>query len=532
VRTLRGFWRSLTSMRTALILLLFLAVAAVPGSVLPQRSVSRENVNAYLASHPGVGPWLDRLWFFDVYASPWFSAIYLLLFISLVGCLVPRLRQHIGNLLAKPPDAPARLDRLPHSALRETTREVTAGTTREATGEDGLDAASVLRQQLRRQRWRTVVRERDGTVTVSAEKGYLKETGNLIFHFALLALLVGVALGSGFGWHGNRLLVAGEDFAFCNTVQQYDEYALGPRITAGDLPPFCVTLNTFHAEYLDDGQPVRYSADISYVEGLDGARRPWRLEVNSPLRLDGANVYLLGHGYAPELRYTDRYGVTQTTVAPFLPDDAMLTSSGVAKFPEANVDPTGRKPRDPTSQVAFAGVYAPTLPSHPDAARSAFPAERDPALMLGAYVGNLGLGSGLPQSVYALSDQQIASGELRKVGERMLRPGETWTLPDGSAVQFVGTRQWVTVSVRQDPGEALVLAGAGALLVGLMVSLSGKRRRLWARITPAGDGRSLISFGGLPRSDYPGFAEEFDRVVALTGGHDSRQPVAVGEKGP
>ena len=37
---LRWMWRQLTSMRTALILLFLLALAAVPGSVFPQRGVS------------------------------------------------------------------------------------------------------------------------------------------------------------------------------------------------------------------------------------------------------------------------------------------------------------------------------------------------------------------------------------------------------------------------------------------------------------------------------------------------------------
>ncbi len=63
-------------------------------------------------------------------------------------------------------------------------------------------------------------------MTVSAEKGYIKETGNLLFHFALLALLIGVAYGSWFGWHGGRLLVAGND-GFCNVVTQLDD--LQPR---------------------------------------------------------------------------------------------------------------------------------------------------------------------------------------------------------------------------------------------------------------------------------------------------------------
>ncbi|HEX2773811.1 MAG TPA: cytochrome c biogenesis protein ResB, partial [Micromonosporaceae bacterium] len=48
----RNSWRQLTSMRTALVLLFLLALAAIPGSVLPQRSVNVEDVNAYVVEHP------------------------------------------------------------------------------------------------------------------------------------------------------------------------------------------------------------------------------------------------------------------------------------------------------------------------------------------------------------------------------------------------------------------------------------------------------------------------------------------------
>jgi cytochrome c biogenesis protein len=136
--------------------------------------------------------------------------------------------------------------------------------------------------------------------------------------------------------------------------------------------------------------------------------------------------------------------------------------------------------------------------------------------------------------VYSLDHAQIASGQLREVARnKVMKPGDVWKLPDGSTVEFVGTKQWITVSVRHDPGEKVVLVGAVALLVGLMVSLSGRRRRIWVRVRPGIHGGSLISLGGLPRSDYPGFADEFARVADLIGPHDdARQPVAVGEKGP
>jgi len=61
-------------------------VAAIPGSVLPQRAVNPENVAKYFTKHPQLAPFLDRFGGFDVFASVWFASIYLLLFTSLVGC--------------------------------------------------------------------------------------------------------------------------------------------------------------------------------------------------------------------------------------------------------------------------------------------------------------------------------------------------------------------------------------------------------------------------------------------------------------
>jgi len=117
----RRTWRQLTSMRTALLLLFLLALGAVPGGFLPQRSLNPVRVNDYLAKHRSVGPLLDKLSLFDVFAAPWFAAVYLLLFISLVGCLVPRIRLHARALRKPPPPAPHNLARLPVSARWTTT---------------------------------------------------------------------------------------------------------------------------------------------------------------------------------------------------------------------------------------------------------------------------------------------------------------------------------------------------------------------------------------------------------------------------
>ncbi|MEU6206814.1 cytochrome c biogenesis protein ResB [Micromonospora musae] len=504
---LRNSWRQLTSMRTALVLLFLLAIAAIPGSVLPQRNVSPEKVNEYFTEHPDLAPRLDQIGGFDVFGSVWFSAIYLLLFTSLIGCITPRLRDHFRALRSKPPAAPKRLDRLPqHSVLTLPAGGVAA-----------------IAEVLRRRRWRVTVRGNE----VSAEKGYLKETGNLIFHTSLLVVLVGVALGHWYGWSGNRLLVAGEDKSFCNTRQQYAEAKLGPRVDTGNLPGFCVTLDEFHARFLESGQPSSFNATVT-VDEPGHSTRTADFSVNSPLRLDDANLYLLGHGYAPIIRYTDRYGRSQTSVEPFLTTGDMgLTSEGLAAFPDANLDPkTGKK--DSNQQVAFTGLYLPTAPAAPPYVRSEYPTERNPMLNLVAYRGNLGLDAGIPGSVYQLDQRQVRTGKVKQVGDKVLKQGESWKLDDGSTVEFLGTRRYITLSVRHDPGSGVLLVSCGFLLAGLMGSLFGRRRRVFFRVTsgrsadPTGEtptaGSSLVEAGGLPRTDYPGFVDEFAQLVAAVSG--------------
>ncbi|MEU8253056.1 cytochrome c biogenesis protein ResB [Micromonospora inaquosa] len=503
---LRNSWRQLTSMRTALILLFLLAVAAIPGSVLPQRGISPEKVNEYFVDHPDWAPRLDRIGAFEVFGSVWFSAIYLLLFTSLIGCITPRLRDHVRALRSRPPAAPKRMARLPqHTVLPAPPGGATA-----------------IAEVLRKRRWRVEVRGDE----VSAEKGYLKETGNLLFHTSLIAVLIGVALGSWYGWSGNRLLVAGADNAFCNTRQQYAEAKLGPRVDSADLPRFCLRLDDFQARFLDSGQPEFFNATVT-VDGPDEATRRADFSVNSPLRLNDASVYLLGHGYAPVIRYTDRFGNSQISDEPFLTTGDMgLTSEGLAAFPDANVDPaTGQ--RAPDQQMAFTGIYLPTAPEQAPFVRSQYPTERNPALNLVAYRGNLGLDAGIPGSVYQLDQRQVRTGKVKEVGTKLLRKGETWTLDDGTTVEFLGTERYVTLSIRHDPGSTMLLISCGVLLIGLMGSLFGKRRRVFFRVVPADPGEgsptsgsSLMEVGGLPRTDYPGFADEFTQLIAAVKGDD------------
>jgi cytochrome c biogenesis protein len=484
----RSGWRHLTSMRTALLLLTLLALAAIPGTFLPQRGLNPVKVDAFLANHPHIGPLLDQLSMFDVFAAPWFAAIYLLLFISLIGCLVPRIRLHARALRKPPPPTPRHLDRL---AVNESWSS-------ELPAEQVVATAS---RALRRSRWRTEIRtDPDGVMSVAAEKGYLRETGNLVFHVSLVVLLAGIALGGLFGYKGTVLVVQGQGFA--NVRSSYDIFEPSRLYSDGQLAPFSFTLKHFSASYEPSGEPRSFDADVDYRATPNASPAAHDIRVNHPLAAAGANVYLIGHGYALRIQVHSPNGqLVYDADTPFLPDDSMFASHGVVKVP------TGLP-----HQFGLTGFFYPTFQATPFGAQSSFPAARNPVLQLAAWRGDLGLNSGVPQSVYELP---VAS--MHHVANRQLTPGQTWRLPDGTTVRFAGVDQWATFQVAHDPGKRVVLVAAVLVIAGLLGSLRVRRRRFWLRATPANDastdGRSVVTAAGLPRTDPDGFRQEFHSLV-------------------
>jgi cytochrome c biogenesis protein len=484
----RWGWRQLTSMRTALVLLFLLAVGSVPGSLLPQQGIDPAAVQQYYASHPALAPWLARLSLFNVFAAPWFAAIYLLLFVSLAGCVVPRSVRLIRSARALPPPAPRNLARLPQSARHESTLDPAAA----------LDAATAA---LRSRKFRL----RTGEGWVSAEKGYRRELGNLVFHLALLALLGAVALGGLFGYKANRLLVSGTSFA--NTVTALDEFHPGRLVSASDLQPFTMTLNRFTASYVTSGQsrgqPLSFNAYMSYTAQPGGAVRHDNLRVNHPINVDGVRVFIIGHGYAPVFKVTDGTGtVVFDQPVPFIAvDTSGLTSEGVVKVPDAHPD-----------QLGFAGVFLPTAIDVGGQLESAFPAPLNPRVSLVSYRGNLGVDSGPSQSVYQLNTAGLTQ---LPVAPRPLAVGQSIKLPGGAGtLTFTGYRQWISLAITYDPGQLPALIAGLAALAGLLLSFFVRRRRVFVRAYPGPDGRTVVDVGGLARSDPAGgFDEEFTRLA-------------------
>jgi cytochrome c biogenesis protein len=486
-------------MRTALVLLLLLALAAVPGSLVPQRTSDPNGVIQYEQNNPDAFKVLDSLGVFETFGSPWFSAIYLLLFISLVGCVVPRTKHHFDALRARPPKTPARLQRL-------------VGFTSGRASTDAATAVAAARSLLRRQGYRTELYPSSGSgpelsgsgteLSVSAERGYLRETGNLIFHSALVGILVTVALGGGFGYTGQKVIV--QDTSFTNVLTGYDSFTAGRFFNEKQLVPYSLRLDEFTGEYRLDvingkTQPLDFTAELS-TRTQDGEWEPAVLKVNAPLEVGDTKVYLLGNGYAPVITVRDPDGVPVYSGAiPFLPQDANLTSLGVVKVPDGLAEQLGIIGffyPDPVELET--GAYASLTPYSGD----------DSLLTLTVYQGDLGLDTGAPVNVYSLNtdDLEQIAGRDADAAPLELTQGQTAELPNGlGSIEFTGLQRFVSLDIHHDPTEGWVLAFALIAITGLLVSLFIPRRRVWVKASPD-DGGVRLEYAGLARGEDPGLS--------------------------
>ena len=465
---LRWGWRQLTSMRTALILLLLLGVAAIPGSLFPQRTQNPMQVRQYFLDNPSLAPWLDRLKLFEVFSSPWFSAIYLLLFISLIGCVLPRSIDHAKNIFAQPPLTPKFLDRMEHfTEIKKVDLDL-------------------VEKYLRKKHYR--IRREDNSI--SAEKGYLREHGNLLLHLSLVMILIAVGIGSLLGMRGDSILNVGERFV--NTPTSYDSLGFGKYQSESTLKPFSITVNDFQAKYDPaTNAPLDYTLNVTVANPYGTAERNEVIKVNQPLSIGSTNVYLQANGYAPTVIVRDKSGkLIFDGPTTFLPQDGNLTSIGSIKVP------------DMSPQIGFVSSFLPTADR--DEIRggfSSYPEVLDPRLLLAVWKGDLGLNTGVPQSVY-----RIDTSKMERIGLKALVLNETYDFGEGS-ITFTGWKSWVNLQVVDDPGKSFALLGAILAILGLLTSLFTRQRRVWVK-----QGRKT-QVAGLAKNGIPGLQEEINDLI-------------------
>ena len=346
-----------------------------------------------------------------------------------------------------------------------------------------------------------------------------KEVGNILFHVALLGILIFMAFGAMFGFKGQKILTVGETFA--NSLISYDSFTPGSNFDADWLEPFTLRVDDFHIEYNRDtddpgsyGQPLGFDADVTVQDGPDDEPRQEKLSTNQPVSSNGVRSYLIGNGYAPSVRVTDGDGhVAYEGPVITVPEDLTNISAFTLKVPDSQPE-----------QLGFTGTFLPTAYADEASGQltSIDPDLGNPALVLSLYSGDLGLDDGTPQNVYVLDVEglQEQASPTTEGGPLVLtEQNPKAELPNGlGEIEYLGTQRYVGLDVNYDPGTAGVFISFILAFAGLIMSLFIVRRRAWVRVrteqTPEGP-RAVLEYALLARGEDPRLESEDEALLEL-----------------
>ena len=516
-RSVALVWRTLRSMRTAIILLLMLAAAAVVGSLIPQIPNSPQRVAAYHVDHPVWAKLFQAAGFFDVFGSWWFALITTLLFVSLVACLIPRSRAMIRAARARPIHA-RELDAFPSFAERTVALAPQAAAT---------NAASVLR----RKRYRVELDAAGGSA--AAEKGALREIGSLAFHWAFLLLLIAVIVGKGTGYVGHATIVEGEGWT--DARFNYSGDLRTGRFFNGGFSGTQIQVQDFRDDFRTSGIPMDFSSQLT-LSAPDGTTEQADVRINHPVVFNGVRIYQFGFGWAPMIE-VKRGGDVLYDGPVVLGQQTPPGANPLAQPWTGFVKLSTLRP-----QIAIA------VRLYPDAA---------------AYFRSLA--TGVPQPMteanapfmqYEVWQGKLLDNSLATLDTRFMRRisrgliGKGWTVdatrgcvlsgtsgaipaslagvtcpngggPEALTMAFPELRQYTTLQISRDTTVPWVLAAAILIVLGLLPALYVSRRKVWVRARPDGTG-SILQVGGFALQRKDRFDEEFaslvDAVTAAAGG--------------
>jgi cytochrome c biogenesis protein len=239
--------------------------------------------------------------------------------------------------------------------------------------------------------------------------------------------------------------------------------------------------------------PEDYTLYVTTVAEPGATPKQQVVKVNSPLTFGSTRIYLQANGYSPIVTVQDKIGnVTFQGPVPFLPQDGNLRSIGAIKVPDG----------DP--QLGFVASFVPTYERTSDqGAISVFPELLDPKLLFSIWQGDLGLDTGVPQSVY-----RIDTSNMKQIMLDSLKPGEFLKFSEGT-ITFEDVVPWVNLQIVSDPGKSYSLIGGIVAILGLLASLFTRRRRIWIRVS-AGE----VQVAGLAKNGAPGLEIEMSEFVA------------------
>ena len=492
-------WRSLRSMRTALILLFLLALASVVGSLVPQQMNSPERVAQFEAAHPLVGLFYRKAGFFQVFGSWWFTLITTLLFISLFACLIPRTRATIRSTRQRPIQA-REIDSFP------LYREV-----RVEAAPQAVLASS--RRVLSRRLFRTSADE----TQVAAEKGVAREIGSLLFHWAFVLILLGVFIGKGTGYAGHATIIEGQ--TWIDARSNYFGQVRTGRFFAENFSGIGIHLVDFQDTFRSSGIPMDFVSRVELLDASGAVVNSAEIRVNHPVHFQGMDIFQYGFGWAPVVQIRQGGKVIASGPVAMGQDPAPVGVPALALPWIGTEKATSLAPNVGVSlefwpdSAAFLNLQATGQPVQMTTLNA-------PIIRFSAYEGKI---------FDPATTLRLDTSGMTKLGSHIVGQGQTVDLRTGEAltpdpktgkidfgnrltISFPSVRQYTVLQVSRDRGVSIVLLAAILILLGLLPALYTARRKVWVRVLPAGTG-SVVQVGGFSLQRKSQFEEEFARLV-------------------
>jgi cytochrome c biogenesis protein len=427
-------WRTLTSVRFAVLQISILAIAGVFGTVLRQvpafalhdpQAYAQQMASIHAAYDPvtimgaNIGPplvdLLEHLGLFTVFSAPWFVFLLTLLAASIVVCTLDRLpdlwRQARRIRLVQP--GPFYDPRLP-------------GRASVAADDESFDQLAAVLRHKRYGVTVTKVAGSDGQPSerhLYADKNRYMKLATLFTHLGLILFLAGAAVTTALGFETVLFLGEGDS---------------APVQAVGTPDNLLVKNIHFEAPLRPDGSFADFRTDLAiYQNGEQVARKVIR--VNDPLEFDGYVFHQNTFGPAEVVTVHDAGGQLLWSGPVLLTDQLAGWPEGFMTVPGSGVGLllVLEQASDGTPLLAVTGI--------------------------GATPG--------PDGSSILFIQAMDLGET--------------TAPSASAGYSVTWDQasaYTGMVVKRDPGQGLIWIAYLSLISGLILSFYFPRRRVWARL--------------------------------------------------
>jgi cytochrome c biogenesis protein len=401
--------------------------------------------------------WFVRLGFTDVYHTWWFTSFLGLLCINSLTCFYQRFPAIWRS---------TRQDKVSVSlpfikGLKQSAELTVPGLSKERLAEG-------LAQLLAEKGYRVLAKKDPNEITVYGTKGIMGRVGAHVAHLSATVIVLGGLIGSLYGF---------QEFGVCLEGQTY-------HIPRGN---FDLRIDKFWIDYHENGAVKSYNSTLTV---LDGGREALHktITVNDPLVYKGIWFYQSSYGDSWDQVEMARLNIKDKQT------DKVLTTVDVPWKKQATVDHLGLK-LTVTDFVADFGFNSNEKKVFSKTAEHA-----NPAVKLAVHEG--GAFEATPWIFYHYPDLFDIEGSRYR-----------FELVGYQPKKFTG------LQITRDPGVTIVWIGSTLIVVGITLSSFIYHRRMWAKISPAESGATIV-IGGTTHKSQLDFKKEFaklaDRVKTIS----------------